>query len=468
MKISALFVGLLLMIQERVVFAEETTFIEPVAVDKYAYEVAVNPQVQTETEKYLEKFTTLSETAQVDNLKVLVNNYVVPELTGTIKYYNDIMKTLKEDFKEISIGEERKYELKIGVQQAWDNIKVLVEPVLRELNLHDVLMPILIEKMVGDYKITIDEAKVFIEAIRSLSSTISNTMKRMTDDNQFVIKVAIKESETKYIELSKLKDELENKLKTLEESKTTDDSKLNEKIIDLTAQISVEKNININLKASYSTLQKEYDNQIEEIETLKLKAGTDEKRIKELENQKQAITNQHDKDLATLADKVNEINQLKSDLDNSRKDTEIKTLTAQLQECKELKDASSQFVTNALDATGLILPGVFVVAFLLLLGMWACFRGKQQVNTIIIDGINYAITKKPIHPHQFYNPKVDYNDVEDSIRKRLNAMIEEDFKVWIERYENDYIDYNPPAKGTKKDKIEYHIEWYRKQHESLH
>ena len=99
MKISALFVGLLLMIQERVVFAEETTFIEPVAVDKYAYEVAVNPQVQTETEKYLEKFTTLSETAQVDNLKVLVNNYVVPELTGTIKYYNDIMKTLKEDFK---------------------------------------------------------------------------------------------------------------------------------------------------------------------------------------------------------------------------------------------------------------------------------------------------------------------------------------------------------------------------------
>ena len=398
----------------------------------------------------------------------------------------------------------------------------MVEPVLRELNLHDVLMPILIEKMVGDYKITIDEAKVFIEAIRSLSSTISNTMIRMTDDNQFVIKLAIKESETKYIELSKLKDELENKLKTLEESKTTDDSKLNEKIIDLTAQISVEKNININLKASYSTLQKEYDNQIEEIETLKLKAGTDEKRIKELENQKQAITNQHDKDLATLADKVNEINQLKSDLDNSRKeteslkkklsdaeadalkgsksssndaetirelkkavdsqlelqkkletaitakDTEIKTLTAQLQECKELKDASSQFVTNALDATGLILPGVFVVAFLLLLGMWACFRGKQQVNTIIIDGINYAITKKPIHPHQFYNPKVDYNDVEDSIRKRLNAMIEEDFKVWIERYENDYIDYNPPAKGTKKDKIEYHIEWYRKQHESLH
>ena len=432
MKISALFVGLLLMIQERVVFAEETTFIEPVAVDKYAYEVAVNPQVQTETEKYLEKFTTLDQVAQVDNLKVLVKNYVVPELTYTIKYYNSIMKILKEDFKEISIEEERKYELKIGVQEAWDNIKHLVEPVLGELNLHNVLMPILKKKMVNEKKITKEEAKVFIEAIRSLSSTINNTMKRMTDDNQFVIKLAIQESETKYTEL-------ENKLKTLEESKTADDSKHKEEIIDLKAQILVAQNIHSNLQESYSTLQDKYNNQIKEInteiETLKSKAGTDEKRIKDLESQEQAITNQHDKDLATLADKVkriteleNEVSQLKGlILDEKAKvltgsqtstndKTKIETLEktvkeletkianllldkdkvivdkdkviaskqTELEECQDI-EKKCNIIIDALDATGLILPGVFVVATLLLLGMWACFRGKQQAQGIIYD-----------------------------------------------------------------------------------
>lgn len=312
MKISALFVGLLLMIQERVVFAEDTTFIEPVAVNQYANDIVVNPQIQIETDKYFAEFDTLSEVKQVDNLRVLVNNYAVPELINVIEDFNKIMKVVKEDFKEIPIGEVGKklgpYDFRGGVKKVWNNLKDLVEPVLGELGVHDKLMPYLEEKLEDDKKITKEEAQIFLQSIRSLSSAIKNTMEKMTFDNAYVIKVAIKESEEKSIKLSDELKTAKEKLKTLQESKTADEATINKqkkKIEDLEADKITSENKYTDIFSLYSTLQTEHNKKLEEIKTLKSKAGTDEKN--KLEQEKEALTTQHQKDLETIADYVKKL-----------------------------------------------------------------------------------------------------------------------------------------------------------------
>lgn len=312
MKISALFVGLLLMIQERVVFAEDTTFIEPVAVNQYANDIVVNPQIQIETDKYFAEFDTLSEVKQVDNLTVLVNNYAVPELINVIEDFNKKGKIVREDFKEIPIGEVGKklgpYDFRGDTEKVWNNLKDLVKPVLGELGVHDKLMPYLKEKLENKSKITKEEAQIFLQSIRSLSSAIKNTMEKMTFDNAYVIKVAIKESEEKSIKLSDELKTAEKKLKTLEESKTADETtknKMKEKIRDLEADKITSETKYTNIFSQYFTLQTEHNKKLEEIKTLKSKAGTDEKN--KLEQEKEALTTQHQKDLETIADYVKKL-----------------------------------------------------------------------------------------------------------------------------------------------------------------
>ncbi len=380
MKISTLFVGLILMIQERLIFAEDTNQLETLATNKYAYEITADPQVQIETKNYLEKFDTFNEVQQVNELKVLAKSHLIPELIDTIEVYNKNFKTLKDDFNPIieQLPTIKKEDIVKGsFNNVWNNVKELVIPVLGELNLHDTLMPILEEKII-DIEITRTEAEFFIQAIRSLSSTVRNTIKKMTEDNQYVIKVAIKATEEKFIEKSnelnaktKELDETKAKLRILEESKTAEESKtkdirkqektLETEITDLRADILTQQTAYTTLLATYSTIQEKYNTEIDsikkEIEKLKSNAGTDAETIrksqdkqKELENEQNKLKTKHETALAELAVKAEEITKLNNQI--TQLTTDVKNAKQETESAKnELRDARADVLKGSTSST---------------------------------------------------------------------------------------------------------------------